>query len=61
MEQRIQNIERAKEEEVFAAGGSIAENIKKLAERRTDIFGEGDVETQIGKKVCQMGFVEFQV
>ncbi|KAJ8048110.1 Splicing factor 3A subunit 1 [Holothuria leucospilota] len=51
MEQRSQNIERAKEEEVFAAGGSIAENIKKLAERRTDIFGEGDVETQIGKKI----------
>ncbi|PIK60618.1 putative splicing factor 3A subunit 1-like [Apostichopus japonicus] len=50
MEQRSQNIERAKEEEVFAASGSITENLKKLAERRTDIFGEGDVETQIGKK-----------
>ena len=39
------------EEEVFAAGSSIGSSLKQLAERRTDIFGAGTEETQIGKKV----------
>jgi hypothetical protein len=26
-------------------------NLKRIAERRTDIFGSGDVETEIGRKV----------
>lgn len=38
---------------VFAAiaGGTIEENLKKIAERRTDIFGIGGEEAQIGQKV----------
>jgi splicing factor 3A subunit 1 len=36
---------------VYAAGSSIDTTLKKLAERRTDIFGSGAEETQIGKKV----------
>ncbi|XP_002739067.1 splicing factor 3A subunit 1-like [Saccoglossus kowalevskii] len=43
--------EKASQEEVFAAGSAIDSSLKQLAERRTDIFGEGDVETAIGKKI----------
>jgi splicing factor 3A subunit 1 len=39
------------DEEVFAGGSSIGSSLKMLAERRTDIFGVGLEETQIGKKV----------
>ena len=43
--------EKDREEEVFAPGSAIDSNLKQLAERRTDIFGIGTEETQIGKKV----------
>ena len=36
---------------VFAAGTAIEASLKQLAERRTDIFGVGDEETVIGKKL----------
>lgn len=42
------------EEEVFAAGSAIGSSLKQLAERRTDIFGVGLEETQIGKKVFSL-------
>lgn len=52
IEQRNRQIaEKQGQEEVFAPGGAIEDSLKHLAERRTDIFGEGDVETQIGKKI----------
>jgi len=43
--------EKSKEENVFATGDSIRSSLKYLAERRTDIFGAGDEETGIGKKI----------
>ena len=43
--------EKRDQEEVFAAGSSIGSQLQRLAERRTDIFGSGAEETQIGKKV----------
>lgn len=43
--------EKSKEENVFAAGDSIKTSLRMLAERRTDIFGAGDEETGIGKKI----------
>ncbi|ELU00425.1 hypothetical protein CAPTEDRAFT_151021, partial [Capitella teleta] len=39
------------DDEVFAGGSSIGSSLKQLAERRTDIFGAGAEETQIGKKI----------
>ncbi len=52
IEQRNRQLaEKQAHESVFAPGVAIEESLKHLAERRTDIFGEGDVETQIGKKV----------
>lgn len=35
----------------FSAGSAIEASLKQLAERRTDIFGVGDEETAIGKKI----------
>ena len=32
-------------------GGDIGSHLQNLAERRTDIFGAGDEETIIGKKI----------
>lgn len=58
IEQRDRTIaERREQEEVFAAGSAIGGNLKLLAERRTDIFGSGAEEAQIGKKVrnCFLG------
>lgn len=43
--------ERQDQDEVYAAGSSIEDSLKRLSERRTDIFGVGIEETQIGKKV----------
>ncbi|KAL7671734.1 hypothetical protein ACOME3_006637 [Neoechinorhynchus agilis] len=43
--------ERMEQEEVYAECGNVQSELKKLAERRTDIFGEGDQETMIGKKI----------
>lgn len=37
--------------QVFAGGTAIESSLKQLAERRTDIFGVGDEETVIGKKL----------
>ncbi len=52
IEQRDRQIaEKREQEEVYAAGSSIGGNLKLLAERRTDIFGAGAEEAQIGKKV----------
>lgn len=45
---------RASEDAVFAPGQAIESQLKKLAERRTDIFGVGEDaahETGIGKKI----------
>ena len=36
---------------VFYIGSAIEASLKQLAERRTDIFGVGDEETAIGKKI----------
>ena len=49
--------DKSGEEEVFAPGSAIDSNLKQLAERRTDIFGIGTEETQIGKKVSQESVV----
>lgn len=35
----------------FFSGAAIEASLKQLAERRTDIFGIGDEETAIGKKI----------
>ncbi|KAG7167454.1 splicing factor 3A subunit 1-like [Homarus americanus] len=43
--------ERSNQDTVFATGDSIRSSLKQLAERRTDIFGAGDEETIIGKKI----------
>lgn len=43
--------EKREQEDVFATSASIESSLKQLAERRTDIFGVGVEETQIGKKV----------
>ncbi|XP_072045442.1 splicing factor 3A subunit 1-like [Amphiura filiformis] len=52
IEQRNRQLaEKQGHESVFAPGVAIEESLKHLAERRTDIFGVGDVETQIGKKI----------
>ena len=53
IEQRDRAIqEKREQEEVYAPGSAIGDQLKHLAERRTDIFGIGTEETQIGKKVC---------
>ena len=52
VEQREKHVqEKMAEENVYAAGTSIEASLKQLAERRTDIFGVGDEETTIGKKI----------
>lgn len=52
VEQRDKHtVERINQETVYAAGTAIEESLKQLAERRTDIFGVGDEETVIGKKL----------
>ncbi|CAG5115573.1 unnamed protein product, partial [Candidula unifasciata] len=52
MEVRQRTIaDKTDQEEVFAPGSAIDSNLKQLAERRTDIFGIGTEETQIGKKI----------
>lgn len=52
VEERERSIsEKVNKEEVFAPGTSIESSLKHLAERRTDIFGSGDVETAIGQKI----------
>ncbi|XP_048747370.2 splicing factor 3A subunit 1-like [Ostrea edulis] len=43
--------EKQEQEDVYAPGTSIEMSLKGLAERRTDIFGVGIEETQIGKKI----------
>lgn len=43
--------ERVQQGQVFAHGSAIEASLKLLAERRTDIFGVGDEETAIGKKI----------
>merc|ERR1719419_882765 len=43
--------EKLQRTEVFAQGASIDSSLRNMAARRTDIFGAGDVETDIGKKV----------
>ncbi|XP_059145516.1 splicing factor 3A subunit 1-like [Physella acuta] len=52
MEDRQRSLaDKSDQEEVFAPGSAIDSNLKQLAERRTDIFGIGTEETQIGKKI----------
>lgn len=36
---------------ITLSGSAIEASLKQLAERRTDIFGVGDEETAIGKKI----------
>ena len=43
--------ERREQEEVYAQGSAISDQLKDLAARRTDIFGSGAEETQIGRKI----------
>lgn len=43
--------EKMTQETVFAGGSAIEGSLKQFAERRTDIFGVGDEETVIGKKL----------
>lgn len=54
VEERDKQItQRATEDAVFAPGQSIESSLKRLAERRTDIFGVGEEavqEAEIGKK-----------
>jgi splicing factor 3A subunit 1 len=51
VEQRDKLIEKVREENVYAPGAAIEASLKQLAERRTDIFGVGDEEAAIGKKL----------
>lgn len=52
VEQRDRAIqEKMQQDEVFAPGTAIESSLKQFAERRTDIFGFGDEETAIGKKI----------
>ncbi|XP_071954810.1 splicing factor 3A subunit 1-like [Antedon mediterranea] len=52
IEQRDRQMqEKTEKHDVFAHGDAMKDHLKNLAERRTDIFGVGDVETQIGKKI----------
>merc|ERR1719431_7148 len=43
--------EKMQRTEVFAPGASIENSLRNMASRRTDIFGAGDEETDIGKKI----------
>lgn len=52
VEQRDRTMqEKMQQEEVYAVGSAIESSLKQLAERRTDIFGSGDEEAAIGKKI----------
>lgn len=51
VEQRDKHFEKVREENVYAPGAAIEASLKQLAERRTDIFGVGDEEAAIGKKL----------
>lgn len=52
VEQRDRAIQdKMQQDEVFAPGSAIESSLKQFAERRTDIFGFGDEETAIGKKI----------
>ncbi|XP_060526322.1 splicing factor 3A subunit 1 [Cylas formicarius] len=52
VEQRDKHVnEKMNQDTVYAAGTAIDASLKLLAERRTDIFGVGDEETAIGKKI----------
>lgn len=52
LEQRDKHVtDKMGQDTVYAAGGAIDASLKLLAERRTDIFGVGDEETAIGKKI----------
>ena len=46
-----QEKESTTQDNVFAASDSVRSSLKQLAERRTDIFGAGDEETIIGRKI----------
>lgn len=52
VEQRDKQItDKMNQDTVYAQGSAIDASLKLLAERRTDIFGIGDEETAIGKKI----------
>ncbi|XP_033225131.1 splicing factor 3A subunit 1-like isoform X2 [Belonocnema kinseyi] len=51
MEQRYKDVHTKSQVTVLALGSAIEDSLKQLAERRTDIFGVGDEETSIGKKI----------
>lgn len=51
VEQRDKHLEKVAQENVYAPGSAIEASLKQLAERRTDIFGVGDEEAAIGKKL----------
>lgn len=52
VEQRDRQLqEKMTQESVYAPGSAIESSLRQLAERRTDIFGVGDEETAIGKKI----------
>ncbi|KAF5295974.1 hypothetical protein FQA39_LY12746 [Lamprigera yunnana] len=52
VEQRDKHVtDKMNQDTVYAAGSAIDASLKQLAERRTDIFGVGDEETAIGKKI----------
>merc|ERR1712071_577210 len=52
VEQRDRQLqEKMTQESVYAPGSAIESSLRHLAERRTDIFGVGDEETAIGKKI----------
>lgn len=52
LEQRDRQMqEKMTQESVYAPGSAIENSLRALAERRTDIFGVGDEETAIGKKI----------
>ena len=52
VEQRDRQLqEKMTQESVYAPGSAIENSLRQLAERRTDIFGVGDEETAIGKKI----------
>lgn len=44
-------IDHSSHTRLLLIGAAIEASLKQLAERRTDIFGIGDEETAIGKKI----------
>ncbi|KAG9509879.1 DNA mismatch repair protein Msh6, partial [Fragariocoptes setiger] len=62
IEQKDRQIQaKINQEDVLASGAQMESSLKHLAERRTDIFGSGDKETEIGRKIDEEADAESQM